>query len=156
EATRVRGEQSDELLDLRMQCLDARREELSALADLYSHADGELVRRAVQAAHALAPLSDCADRAALTNRTKPPSDPAARAKITSLRAELARVKAQEDAGRYRDALALVKPISEAAQQLGWRPLEAESLYRQSRIVDRSGDAKAAEALLHESLRAAEA
>src|SRR5262249_14263757 len=47
EATRVRGEQSGELLDMRMQCLDTRREELAALADLYSHADADLVRRAV-------------------------------------------------------------------------------------------------------------
>jgi tetratricopeptide (TPR) repeat protein len=156
EATRVRGEQSDELLDLRMQCLDARREELSALAELYSHADDELVRRAVQAAHALTPLSDCADRAALTHRTKPPADPAARAKITSLRAELARVKAQENAGRYRDAADAVQPLADAARKLAWRPLEAEVLYQQARIVDRTGDARAAEQLFHASLRAAEA
>jgi tetratricopeptide (TPR) repeat protein len=154
EATRVRGEQSDELLDLRMRCLDARREELSALADLYSRADADLVRRSVAAAHALTPLGDCADRAALTNRARPPA--ASREDIAKLRDQLAHAKATEAAGHYRDALAAIDPLADAAKKIAWRPLEAEVLYEQARIVDRTGDAKAAEQLFHEALRAAEA
>jgi hypothetical protein len=44
EATRLRGEQSEELLDLRMQCLFQRRAELSTLVDLFAAADGKLFR----------------------------------------------------------------------------------------------------------------
>src|SRR5262249_13144641 len=46
EATRVRGEQSDALLDLRMSCADRRLDELRALAALYLHADADLVAQA--------------------------------------------------------------------------------------------------------------
>src|SRR5581483_1434374 len=41
EATRVRGEQSEEVLDLRMACLSDRLRELQALTDVMLHADAE-------------------------------------------------------------------------------------------------------------------
>ena len=61
EATQVRGEQSAEILDARMTCLDQRREALKALTDVLSNADHETVASAANAANALPDLSPCAN-----------------------------------------------------------------------------------------------
>ncbi|HEY2364814.1 MAG TPA: protein kinase, partial [Polyangiaceae bacterium] len=57
EATRIRGEQSDAMLGLRMQCLDRRRGELRALSDLFSRADTDVVEHAAFAASRLGPIA---------------------------------------------------------------------------------------------------
>ncbi|MFO0635968.1 MAG: serine/threonine-protein kinase [Nannocystaceae bacterium] len=49
EASVVRHEQSAELLDLRMACLDSQRERLVALVDTLQRADGDVADRALQA-----------------------------------------------------------------------------------------------------------
>lgn len=46
EATRLRGEQSEELLDLRMQCLTERLDALRATVDVLAAADSTVVARA--------------------------------------------------------------------------------------------------------------
>jgi hypothetical protein len=61
EATRMRKQQSEELLDLRMHCLAGRRAGLSQLVALLARADGPLVERAVEAAHRLSPIEGCGD-----------------------------------------------------------------------------------------------
>src|SRR5262249_29576001 len=53
EATRLRGEQSEELMDLRMACLDGRLGELGALVDVMCSADADAVREASRAGRAL-------------------------------------------------------------------------------------------------------
>jgi len=72
QATRLRGEQSEALLDLRMGCLHSRLEEMRALTDLFAQADARVVEKSVEAANALTPLSGCADAVSLTAQTKPP------------------------------------------------------------------------------------
>ena len=53
EATRVRGEQSEAVLDLRMQCFDRRLLDLRELTEALSHANVRSVESAVQAAEGL-------------------------------------------------------------------------------------------------------
>jgi eukaryotic-like serine/threonine-protein kinase len=53
EATHVRGEQSPEVMDLRMACLLDCLEDLRALTRLFCTADADVVQNAVKAAHAL-------------------------------------------------------------------------------------------------------
>src|SRR5207302_2729727 len=65
EATRVRGEQSDELLARRMICLDQRLQDVKALAGLFTRADADVVSKAVQASSSLPGLSACADAPSL-------------------------------------------------------------------------------------------
>ena len=64
EATHVRGEQSAEVLDLRMACLNERLGNARALSDVFATADGKVVENAVSAAAALPSLDRCADVAA--------------------------------------------------------------------------------------------
>ena len=75
EATQIRGEQSAEVLDLRMSCLQERLGGLRALTDVFSEANGEVIENAVSAANALAPLDRCADLTLLRAVVRPPGRP---------------------------------------------------------------------------------
>ena len=59
EATRVRGEQSDALMDKRMQCLDMRLAETRTVAEIFEKGDPRVVEHAVQASQGLSRISDC-------------------------------------------------------------------------------------------------
>ena len=86
EATHVRGDQSAEVLDLRMSCLEGQRGALRALTDLFSRADGGALVQAVKAVHALPAVDRCSDISALRAVIPPPTDPTMRARIAELEA----------------------------------------------------------------------
>jgi eukaryotic-like serine/threonine-protein kinase len=154
EATHVRGEQSEALLDLRMACLDRRSVELRALVDVFAEkASAEVVDKAVEASAKLAPLGACADTQALRLAVPPPADPSTRAKVDELRRRLAEAKALDDAGRYPEGLVIARKVTEDARPLGYAPVLAEGLLEQASLEESSGDAKAAEATLREALMA---
>ena len=72
EATGVRGEQSDQVLTLRTQCLGQRLGDLGALSDLFAKADRTIVQNAVTAADVLGDLSMCSDLGVLASEVAPP------------------------------------------------------------------------------------
>ena len=61
EATHVRREQSTDVLDLRMDCLNRNRDSLGALTDVLAAADDDMVSKAIDAAAALPDVARCAD-----------------------------------------------------------------------------------------------
>ena len=156
EATRVRGEQSEDLLDRRMFCLDQRLRETDALLGVFARSDREVVQRSVRAAAGLAPLADCADVRALTARIPPPADPAARARVEALSREMARVKALRAAGRYPQGLALAREVSRKAEGAGYPPARAEALFLQGDLEERVGELEPAEKTLRHAVHQAEA
>jgi tetratricopeptide (TPR) repeat protein len=154
-ATRLRGEQSEALLDRRMLCLDQRLGEARALADLFSRADRQVVQRAVQATGALGDLAECSDVAALAQRIAPPRDPALRLRVDAARAHLAAVKALQAAGKYPQALAAARSVEREAARLPYRPVQAEALFAVGDLLENTGDFAASETTLQEALWAAE-
>src|SRR5437868_9675321 len=104
EATEVRGEQSGEVLELRMACLHERLGGFKALTDVFVTATGEVVENAVNATNALATLDRCADVSVLRALVRLPDDLGTRLRVDNLRRRLAELKALLDAGRWRDAL----------------------------------------------------
>jgi eukaryotic-like serine/threonine-protein kinase len=155
EATRVRGEQSAELLDLRMECLSERLDELRAQLDEFASADGEVVERAPSIARALPPPSSCGDAAALRAPVRPP-DGRSRRRVESLRRELARVRALWQAGRYAQADPAAEAAVREAQAVGYRPVEGEALLLRGRVQDSRGQYVPAERSLRDARVAAEA
>jgi hypothetical protein len=153
EATRIRGEQSEELLDARMRCLDSRLAELRGMVDVLAHADAKVVERSIEATDSLTPLESCGDRALLTLKQKPP--PRARERVDALTAQLAAQKALFAAGKYKDAGAPLAAIAAEAHTIGYRPLEAEALLLTAQI-NREANDKAAAASSFAALTAAEA
>ena len=147
EATRVRGEQSEQLMDRRMICLDDRLEAFTALIEILREADDAVVRRAIAAATQLPSLARCSDAAALMAELEPPDDPAVAELVATTRATLARAKAQKLAGKYDSARELVEGALEEAEGIGYEPLQAEALMSLGGIQMVTGEPEQAEETL---------
>ncbi len=156
EATRLRGEQPEEQLGLRMACLDGRLRELRALTDRFASADAELVERAPRVVHGLGDLAGCADAATLASPLRPPADASVRAQVAALRGELAEVKALAQAGRYREGCERARRLAAAAHDTAHRPLEAEVALELGQLENACGDDRAAQQALEQAVWAAEA
>jgi tetratricopeptide (TPR) repeat protein/tRNA A-37 threonylcarbamoyl transferase component Bud32 len=139
EATRVRGEQTEELLSMRMVCLDRRRKDLSALSSQLVQADGKVVERAVEAAAALPSLQPCEDIASLAEQPPLPADPKLRATIEQLGGKIAEVKALHDAGRYKAGVELAQKIEPEVVASTYAPLQAELRYHLGWLLQQSGE-----------------
>jgi tetratricopeptide (TPR) repeat protein len=156
EATQIRGEQSADVLDLRMECLGERLSNLRAVTTVLATADPGLVDNAISAVSTLPTIDRCGDVASLREVIRPPDDPAKRAEVTRLREEVAKVRALAGAGRCEQAIRIGGPIREAATQLGYQPLAAEIAYALGRLFDTCLDTKDAVADLEDAVIAAEA
>ncbi|WNG35615.1 tetratricopeptide repeat protein [Archangium violaceum] len=156
EATRVRGEQSDEVLSLRMACLERRRQSLQALTDVYAHADAALVDQAAKAAHALPSLAGCSNVEALRATLRPPEDAASLEKVEQLRLRFAEARALFDSGQFKPALDRIGKLAEEAEALRYRPLQAEVLELRGALEEKAGNFSASEASLRQAVWAAEA
>jgi tetratricopeptide (TPR) repeat protein/predicted Ser/Thr protein kinase len=151
EATRIRGEQSEAVMSLRMACLESRRQELAALTEVFSEANATVVEKAISAASALHPLRGCADVEALLAEVKPPEDATTRRAVEAARAQLARVKAHTDAGKYKEALELATAMAQKTATLGYGPVHAEALFMRAWTQIISGESQGVTPLLTEAL-----
>jgi tetratricopeptide (TPR) repeat protein len=127
-ATHVRGEQSTEVLDLRMSCLKHAEVELRSLTDLFSSADAETVARSFSAASELSPVSSCGDVAVLKAVVRPPADKLTAARVEELRGRVTGIKALYGAGRYREGARLGTELLRDVRAVGYDPLTAEALH----------------------------
>ncbi len=125
EATRVRGQVSEDVLDLRMACLGDRLKELSALASVMERPDDDTVQEAPRAARNLTPVAECADVAALKAETPRPRDPLQKRRVDELRQRLAEMQAQYAVGKNLEALKIGEPLLLDARAVGWQPLVAD-------------------------------
>jgi len=127
EATHLRGEQSADVLDLRMACLDERLGRVKALTDVFLDANPTVLENAVTATSALPSLDRCADVKLLRAVMPPPDDPAVRGRLESLRHDLARAKALNDSGQCAAALEVRRKLLADAETIAYPPLLADSL-----------------------------
>ncbi len=127
EATRIRGDQTEEVLTLRTDCLDSRLVELRTFVRELAIADDKMVSHAAAGAKALSGLAGCADVPALRAPDRLPSEPDARARVVALRDKLAEGRGLLQAVRLKEAIAIAKPAAAEATKLGHRPTEAEAL-----------------------------
>jgi tetratricopeptide (TPR) repeat protein/predicted Ser/Thr protein kinase len=155
EATRVRGEQTEALLSMRMVCLDRRREDLGALANLLSEADAKVVERAVDAAAALPSLQPCQDIATLAEQPPLPADPTLRANIEKLGGRIAEVKALHDAGRYKAGVELARKLEPEVVATSYLPLQAELRYHLGWLLQQDGEPQESIPQLEKAFDAAE-
>jgi tetratricopeptide (TPR) repeat protein/predicted Ser/Thr protein kinase len=149
EATRVRAEQSAEVMSLRLACLDDRVRDLRALTDVYVHADGLVVHNAISAASALPALEPCGDVSAL-RAGETFADVAMRRQTGELRDRLARFSALLQSGQCAAAEAVGKPLLADVRAAKSRPLLAETLALMGQLGDNCGDPRDAVAWLKEA------
>ncbi|MDC3958979.1 tetratricopeptide repeat protein [Polyangium jinanense] len=154
EATRVRGEQSDEVLSLRMLCLDRRLAELRAMTDVLSSADAKGVTKAVEATAGLTGLSICADVEALRTPVRAPEGKEEAAAAREIEEALAQARARSQLGQYPEALAIASKAATRAGTLGHLPTEAEAQEMLGSVRLSAVDPKAAEQSLRTAFAAA--
>ena len=155
EATNTRGEQSSEVLDLRMGCLNDRLSDVRALTNVFSGADAEVVAQSVKAAQGLRSIEGCADVAALKAVVRPPDDPAVSRAVAEVRTQLADVKALTNAGRFQDGAKVIEQVVRAARATNYEAVVAEALLLSAEIQD-FDNPKMAETTYEQAMWAAEA
>ncbi len=147
EATLVRGEQSSELMDLRIACLERSRLALDAVVGVLAEPDAGVAERALQTVSGLPELAPCADATSLRRREIDPTDPELSRRVEGARAALARVWALRDAGRYETAGEQLQAVRSTTADIDWPPLAAEVALAAGNLALRAGDLPAAEAEL---------
>lgn len=155
EATHVRGEQSEALLDRRMLCLSHQRAELAAFLDLLATGGADIVQNSVMSARQLTSLDRCADAAALMSGVETPRDPAVRARIEQIQGELKRGHLMLTAARFNDGLTIARTVVERARKIKYVPFEAEALLLQGLIEAQRGEVATAEDLIAQAIEHAE-
>src|SRR5690606_6356036 len=155
EATTVRREQSAELMDRRVACLDDLLRRLNATAELLaSGGDPALADRAVAMVAALEEPAACDDVDRLWSRPPPPADPTSRAQADAIAAHLARAEAERRGGPVDRPRAPAEKALAEATRLGLAALAAEAGTIVALARETRGDAEGAEAELFEALASA--
>jgi eukaryotic-like serine/threonine-protein kinase len=129
EATNVRAEQSEALMDHRMACLDRGRAELDALVGVFEHADTDVVLHAPSAVRALNEPAACALDLPGAGEVLP-DDPVLIATIREVDQRIARARALEFAGRYEDALELAQQAREDAEGVDHAGTTARAMFQE--------------------------
>ncbi len=139
EATSVRKEQSVEVMDLRMECLEGRRGALRATVKVLGESDAPVVQKATHVASSLPALARCDDVEALRAEVPPPEDPQVAQEVEALRERLAEIVAMMIAGRYTPALEQLDPVVQRAEALAYLPLVVEATWRRGVLRSKKSD-----------------
>ena len=149
-STRVRGEHSEGMLDLRMECLDARLHDIDALLGVLERADRTAVEHSTTAVQSLTPLARCEDTAWLHAQVKPPENTAIAGQVESLRRKLAESRALYLSGQYAEGLEISNECVTSAGRLDYPPLLAEAWEQVGSMQIGMGEYEEAEKSLRES------
>ncbi len=120
-------------------CFDEAKAAVAGLVEGWAQVDAATVVEATHAVMALPRLSQCTDDAWLARRIPAADDPATRARVAELRAELNRAQALSSAGQPKLALPIVEQVRSEADALGWSPLIAEADYGLGVVQTITGD-----------------
>ncbi|MEM7051486.1 MAG: serine/threonine-protein kinase [Acidobacteriota bacterium] len=149
-ATHVLGEQSERLLDLRMQCLTTRLAEFRGLLEAFVQADAAVVSNSTRALLRLTPVESCSDLVLLHRLPDLPANVEARRELETARTAVARARAGRLAGREPPEMVLDRALA-VARRHGYTLIESEALFEQAL---REPDPGRATELLDGALRAA--
>jgi tetratricopeptide (TPR) repeat protein len=154
EATHVRGEQSAELLDVRMICLRERLEGLRGVVEAFASVDvgaASALEHAIELVDDLPDVAECADLRRLTAPLELPSDPERREAVAAVYETLARVRTLASSGDYAKGSELAVEAVAQARSLGHAPTTADALAWLGRLEHLAGRHRAAEASLLEAV-----
>ncbi|HKE16303.1 MAG TPA: serine/threonine-protein kinase [Kofleriaceae bacterium] len=154
-ATHHDGVQSPAVLDLRIECLDRKLEEMRGLVDVYSEKlDKKVLDRALDAAENLSSISGCADVTNLRAVVPLPGDPTIRAKVLDVRHRLGRAEALFNAGQFKEGRPFVAALKREADALGYAPLKAQVATSLGEYLKELGEGKDGEKVLFEAIEQA--
>jgi tetratricopeptide (TPR) repeat protein len=125
EATHRRGEQSEELLDRRMFCLDRRLAELRSTVSLLVAADLQVAENPQAAIDLLGDLESCADPVQLASGGPLPTAEN-REEVRRIQQQLSDTRARAARAPGDDSRSLAEKSAEEAARLGYMPLLADA------------------------------
>jgi tetratricopeptide (TPR) repeat protein/predicted Ser/Thr protein kinase len=149
EATQVRAEQSTEMFDRRMACLERHRRRLDALVGLLREAEGELLLDALSGLEAVGSPSACA-RESLLGGVPLPTDPDQRAEVDRVAAELDEIGALLAVGKPEQAEARLAEVEPAVATAAWGPLQTELTLLRGMALGQRREFEASEQALTEA------
>jgi tetratricopeptide (TPR) repeat protein/predicted Ser/Thr protein kinase len=154
-ATTIRGDQSPDVMDLRMACLARARVELHAVTQTLATADARMMPNAHLLTANLRDLTRCADVPALQASVEPPEPEDAPA-VDEARVLLAAAKAEREAGRLAVARDAAARAAELLVGVDYVPVQIELAFQQGEVLETFGDYEAAETALRSALAQATA
>ncbi|MFN0247055.1 MAG: protein kinase domain-containing protein [Kofleriaceae bacterium] len=152
--TRSLHTRSEELMDRRILCLDRAVADLDATSALFERADATIVDNSPSALRALTSLASCLDLSTLADQIPVPSDKAVRARIVTVQRQLAEAKATLLSADFSAGITLGTSVVATANEIGYRPLEAEALFGLGTLRYVAGDTTRARADLEAAALAA--
>jgi tetratricopeptide (TPR) repeat protein len=154
EATLLRGEQSADVMRLRVQCLERGRTQLGALVEVLAQANASVVQHAPDAAYALPPPARCIT-SDLNSIPTLPASPELRARAVAVERAVARASALVAAGADLRAEDIVEGTLPEARAIGYERAEASLLFFAGQAKRWRGDNAAALSAFQAALSAAE-
>jgi tetratricopeptide (TPR) repeat protein/tRNA A-37 threonylcarbamoyl transferase component Bud32 len=155
EATRLRKEQPEQVLQETLGCLSDRAQLLQGVVGLFTRVDAPMLERVPAILQTLAPISTCVDARALAQEPPPP-EPGALSRVQEVRGTIAEGAVAINAGRYQEGLSLADKGVAGARATGYLPILAEALLWAGTAHGRLGHAAEARASLEEAAAAAAA
>lgn len=143
EATHVRREQSDTLLDARVRCLTDRRRRLDATVETLVDADAKVAEKAIAAVEDLPAIAGCADLERVQALHPIPDDPKLAAAVDEQLEQMAQARTLIAAGRYGEASEIALASIERARELEYPPLSARAQGLLGWAAEQQGDAETA-------------
>jgi len=156
EATRVRGDQSDQLFAARGACLNRRLLEVDATLEVLASTTRDSLSRATDAVTTLTPISVCANTSALQTSSDAPENPRVAPRLETLERELASASALRQTGRLVESLDAGVTLVREAQALEWHSREAQALLLLGGVESEMGNLSAETALREAWLQAVSA
>ena len=152
-ATRVRGDQSATMMDVRIGCLQSAQRGLDATTALLAEADAAMVERAGDMVSALPSLAPCADVEYLAAAVAPPP-PELADQVEDIRISIAENHGLRNAGKYERAAEVIEAAADQASEVDYPPLLTEIAIAEGFTFERRGDYDAAVEALAEGLERA--
>ncbi|OJH33646.1 tetratricopeptide repeat-containing serine/threonine-protein kinase [Cystobacter ferrugineus] len=135
------------------ECLESRREQLRVLTTevLTRDMDAEHLEQAETAARSLSPLETCTDINAMSAAVPPPEEPALRARVETLQAQMERLETLRKAARYGEALESGTEWLREVEQVGYPRLRALAYHQMAKLKESVGKYADAEALARQAI-----
>ena len=155
EATHKRGEQSEQVLDLRMVCLASRLRRLDVLVHTLAHqSESTIVDDAIAAVLALPSIDSCANVAALARAYPLPTNPEEGRAVKKLEAQLDQIETSLDIGQGSKLLNEALEVKARSDELAYPPVQSRAYLLLAAVQELHDQYEAAEASLHAAARAA--
>src|SRR5690606_34926800 len=143
-ATRLRGDQSEMLMELRLACLVERANSLEGVMRVLVGGGHEVVQNASRLTGSLPPLERCSDTERLLAGVPPPEDAATADAVSGLRARLSEYAALARARSPANAVHEIPGLLAEAEATGYEPLVTEVLFVKAQLEEDTGAADDAE------------